>query len=149
MVVEQIVAKNKSPYSFSNSVLINDFDGKNSKITKNNCCDRYIYLLDYAKDVDRNVFYPLHIIIPEAKGYTCLNYKGCQCLNLLSVEYEDIWTEIVMKLRAINNDREIEFADVDYHDIALDGLCIDLPLDKMIKFNAMIISIRLIMEVDD
>ena len=54
-----------------------------------------------------------------------------------------------MKLRAINNDREIKCADVDYHDISLDGLWIDLPLDKMIKFNAMVISIRLIMEVDD
>ena len=29
MVVEQIVAKNKSPYLFSHSVLVNDFDGKN------------------------------------------------------------------------------------------------------------------------
>ena len=67
MVVEQIVAKNKSPYLFSNSVLINDFDNKNLKIKKNNYGDRYIYLLDYAKDIDHNVFYPLHIIIPEAK----------------------------------------------------------------------------------
>ena len=47
------------------------------KKTKKNFGDRYIYLLDYAKDVDRNVFYPLHIIIPEAKGYTCVNDKGC------------------------------------------------------------------------
>ena len=54
-----------------------------------------------------------------------------------------------MKLKAINNGREIKFADVDYHDIALDGLWIDLLLDKMIKFDAMVISIRLIMEVDD
>ena len=106
MVVEQIAVKNKSPYLFSNSVLINDFDGKNLKITKNDCGDRYIYLLDYAKDVDSNVFYPLHIIIPEAKGYTCINDKGCQCLNLLSIEYKDIWIEIVMKLKAINNGRE-------------------------------------------
>ena len=78
-----------------------------------------------------------------------MNDKSCRCLNLLSVEYKDIWVEIVMRLKAINNGREIKFADVDYHDIALDGLWIDLPFDKMIKFNAMIISIRLIMEVDD
>ena len=46
-----------------------------------------------------------------------------------------------MRLKAINNGCKKELA-VDYHDISLDGLCIDLPLDKMIKFNAMIISVR-------
>ena len=53
-----------------------------------------------------------------------------------------------MRPKAINNGCKKEFA-VDYHDISLDGLCIDLPLDKMIRFNAMVISIRLIMEVDN
>ena len=53
-----------------------------------------------------------------------------------------------MRLKAINNGCKKDFA-VDYQDISLDGLWIDLPLDKMIKFNAMVISIKLIMEVDD
>ena len=59
-----------------------------------------------------------------------------------------MWIQMIMRLKAINNGCKKEFA-LDYHDISLDGLCIDLPLDKMIKFNAMVISIRLIMEADD
>ena len=95
----------------------------------------------------------MHIIIPEVKGYTSLNDKGCYYLSLLSVEYENIWTEIITKLRAINSDRKINFVDVKYYDIALDTYWdengTDLSLNKMIKFNAMIISIRIIMEIDD
>ena len=59
-----------------------------------------------------------------------------------------MWIQIIKRLKAINNVCKKEFA-VDYHDLSLDGLWIDLPLDKMIKFNAIIISIRLIIEVDD
>ena len=39
MVAKQIIVKNKSPYLFSNSVLIKDFNGKNLKIAKIDCGD--------------------------------------------------------------------------------------------------------------
>ena len=142
MVVEQIIAKNKSPYLFSNSIFLKDFGSRNLKITKHHCGDRYVYYLGYVKDIYHNNFRSLHIIFPEVKGFTRLNDKGSQCLNVCTVDYFDMWIQI-MRLKAINNGCKKEFT-VDYH-----GLWIDLPLDKMIKFNAMVISIRLIMEVDD
>ena len=148
MVVEQIIAKNKSPYLFSNPVFLKNFESRNLKITKRNCGDRYVYYLDYVKDIYRNNFHPLHVIIPETKGFTSLNDKGRRCLNVCTVDYFDMWIQIITRLKAINNGCKKEFA-VDYYDINLDGLCIDLPLDKMIRFNAMVISIRLIMEVDN
>ena len=141
MVVEQIIAKNKSPYLFSNSVFLKDFDSRNLKITKHNCGDRCVYYLDYVKDIYRNNFHPLHVIIPEIKGFTSLNNKGRRFLNVCAEDYFDMWIQIIMRLKAINNGCKKELA-VDHHDISLDGLCIDLPLDKMIKFNAMIFSIR-------
>ena len=145
---EQILAKNKSPFIFSNSVLFKDFDSRNLKITKHNCGDRCVYYLDYT---NHNSFCPLHIIIPEVKGFTRLNDKGRRCLNVCTVDYFDMWIQIIMRLKAINNGCKKRFA-VDYHDISLDGLdglCIDFTLNKVIKFNSMVISIRLIMEVDD
>ena len=148
MVAEQIIAENKSPYLFSNSVILKDFDSRNLKITKHEFGVRYVYYLDYVKDVYHYNFYPLHVIIPEVEGFTSLNNKGHRCLDVCTVDYFDMWIQIIMRLKAINNGCKKEFA-VDYHDISLDGLCIDLPLDKMIKFNAMVISIRLTMEADD
>ena len=148
MVVKQILAKDKCPYLFSNSVLLKDFDSRNLKITKHDCGDRFVYYLDYA---NHNNFCPLHIIIPEVNGFTRLNDKGRQCLNVCTVDYFDMWIQLIMRLKAINNGCKKIFA-VDYLDISLDGLdssCIDFLLDKMIKFNPMVISIRLIVEVDD
>ena len=78
MDAEQIVAKNKSPYLFTNSVFLKHFDSKNLKITKHDCGDRYVYCLDYVKDINCNNFHPLHVIIPEVKGFTSLNHK---CIN--------------------------------------------------------------------
>ena len=146
MVVEQIIAKNKSPHLFSNSVFLKDFDSRNLKITKHNCGNRYVYYLDYVKDIYHNNFHPLHIIIPDAKGFTSLNDKGRRCLNVCTVDYFDMWIQIIMRFKAINNGCKKEFA-VDYYDISLDGLCIDLLLDKMIRFNAMVIYIRLIISI--
>ena len=75
MVVEQIVAKNKCPYLFTNSVFLKHFDSKNLKITKHDCGDRYVYYLDYVKDINCNNFHPLYVIIPKVKLFTSLSDK--------------------------------------------------------------------------
>ena len=110
MVVEQIIAKNKSPYLFGNSVFLKDIDSRNLKITKHHCGGRYVYYLDYVKDIYRNNFHPLHVLIPEFKKFTSLNDKGRRCLNVCTVDYFGMWIHIIMRFKAINNGCKKEFA---------------------------------------
>ena len=61
MVIKQLVLKKKSYYFFSNSVLFKDFDKTKLKIVKYDCVDRYVYHMDYVKNI--NNVNPLYLII--------------------------------------------------------------------------------------
>ena len=63
MVIKQLALKKRSHYFFSNSVLLKDFDKTKFKIIKHDCVDRYIYHIDYAKNI--NNVNPLYLTIPE------------------------------------------------------------------------------------
>ena len=78
MVIKQLVLKNRSYYFFNNSVLLKDFDKANLKIVKNDCVDRYVYHIDYVKNI--NNVNPLYLIIPEFYGYI-EEHKGRKYLN--------------------------------------------------------------------
>ena len=77
MVIKQLVLKKESHYIFNSLVLLKDFDKTKLKITQNDCVDRSIYHIDYAKTT--NNVNPLYLIIPELyesikeqKGYKYL-----------------------------------------------------------------------------
>ena len=159
MVIKRLVLKKRSFYFFNNSVLLKDFDKTKLKIVKYDCVDQYVYHIDYAKNI--NNINPLYLIIPEFYGYI-EEHEGRKYLNIALTginnnvlsEYEKMWDGILEQIRKINvcaylfekNYYKIKVGTVKCDD---DKDNIDLPLDKLIKFNAVTISNRLLIEKDN
>ena len=159
MVIKRLVLKKRSCYFFNNSVLLKDFDKTKLKIVKHDCVDRYVYHIDYAKNI--NNVNPLYLIIPEFYGYI-EEHKGRKYLNIALTgmnndvlsEYEKVWDGILEQVRKIND--WAYMSEKDYSKIKVGSVkCdhdknnIDLPLDKWIKFNAVTISNGLLIEKDN
>ena len=87
MVIKLLVLKKRYFYFFNNSVFLKDFDKTKLKIVKHDCVDRYVYHIDYVKNI--NNVNPLYLIIPEFYGYI-EEHEGRKYLNIT--------------LTAINND---------------------------------------------
>ena len=156
MVIKRLVFKKRSYYFFNNSVLIKDFDKTKLKIIKHDCVDRYVYHIDYVKNI--NNVNPLYLIIPEFYGYI-EEHKGRKYLNIALTgmkddvlsEYEKMWDGILEQIRKINDCAYI--SEKYYYKIKVGSVkCnadkdnIDLPLDKLRKFNAVTISNRFLIE---
>ena len=159
MVIKQLVLKKISHYFFSSSVLSKDFDKTKLKITQHDCVDRSIYHIDYAKTT--NNVNPLQLIIPELHGFI-EEQKGYKYLiieppidinNEFLTDYKKIWDEILKNINKINN---FAYVFKGYHKFGVGSVkCedekdeINLPLNKLIKFNLVTISNRLIIEKDN
>ena len=158
MVIKQLFLK-KGSHFFTSLVLLKDFDKTKLKITQHDYFDRSIYHIDYAKTT--NNVNPLYLIIPELygsieeqKGYKYLIIEPPIDINdEVLTDCKTIWDEILKNINKINN-----FAHVfkDYHKIRVGSVkCedekdgINLPLNKLIKFNLVTISNRLIIEKDN
>ena len=63
MVIKRLFLKKRSCYFFNDSVLLKDFDKTKFKIVKYDCVDRFVYHIDYVKNI--NNVNPLYLIIPE------------------------------------------------------------------------------------
>ena len=159
MVIKQLALKKRSYYFFNNSVLLKDFDKTKLKLVKHDCVDRYVYHIDYVKNIT-NVN-PLYLIISEFYRYI-EEHEGRKYLNIgltgmnndVLSEYEKMWDGILEQVRKIS-DRAYIF-EKDYYKIKVGNVkCdedkdnIDLPHDKLIKFNAATISNRLLIEKDN
>ena len=159
MVIKQLVIKKRSYCFFNNSVLLKDFDKKKLKIVKHDCVDQYVYHIDYVKNI--NNVNPLYLIVPEFYGYIeehkCRKYLNIALTGMnndVLNEYKKVWDEILEQVIKINDCAYI--SEKDYYKIKVGGVkCdddkdnIDLPLDKLIKFNAVTISNRLLIEKDN
>ena len=102
----------------------------------------------------------MYLIIPEFYGYIeehegrkYLNIALAGMSNVLS-EYEKMWDGILQQVRKINDCAYI--SEQDYYKIKVGSVkCdddkdnIDLHLDKLIKFNAVTFSNRLLIEKDN
>ena len=159
MVTKQLVLKKGSHYFFSSLVLFKDFDKTKLKITQHDYVDRSIYHIYYAKTT--NKAHPLYLIIPELYG-SIEEQKGYKYLiieppidinNEALTDYKNISDEILKNINKINH-----FAHVfkDYDKIRVGSVkCEDekdetnLPLNKLIKFNLVTLSNRLIIEKDN
>ena len=159
MVIKRLVLKKRSCYFFNNSVLLKDFDKTKLKIVKHDCVDRYVYHIDYVKNI--NNINPLYLIIPEFYGYI-EEHEGRKYLNIAQTginndvlsECEKMCDEILEQVRKINDCTHI--SEKDYYKIKVGSVkCdddkdnIDLRLDKLIKFSAVAISNRLLIEKDN
>ena len=158
MVIKQLVLKKRSHYFFSNSVLLKDFDKTKLKIVKHDSVDRYVYLIYYVKNI--NNVNPLCLVIPEFYGYI-EEYEGRKYLNFALTEinndvlneYEKMWDGILEQIKKI--DGYVHIFNRDYCKIKIGSIkcdddkdIIDLPFNKLIKFNAVTISNRLLIEKD-
>ena len=158
MVVKQLILKERSHYFFSSSVLLKDFDKAKLKIAQHYCVDRIVYHIDYAKS-NSNVN-PLYLINPEFYG-SIEEHKDHKYLIIAPIEineevlidHKNFWNEILKKINTISSFEYI--FKKDYHKIKVSSVkCedeedkINLPLNKLIKFNAVVISNRLIIEKD-
>ena len=159
MVVKQLVLKKRSHYFFNSSVLLKDFDKTKLKITQHDRVDRSIYHIDYAKTA--NNVNPLYLIIPEFYG-SIEEQKGYKYLiteppidinNEVLTDYKKIWDKILKNFNKINNfayvfkdDHKIRIGSVRCEDEKHE---INLSLNKLIKFNLVTISNRLIIDKDN
>ena len=132
--------------------MLKDFDKTKLKITQHDCVDRSIYHINVN---------PWYLIIPELYG-SIEEQKGYKYLiteppidinNEVLTDYKKIWDEILKKINKINN---FAYVFKDYHKIRVGSVkCedekdeINLPLNKLIKFNLVTISNRLIIEKDN
>ena len=140
--------------------MLKDFDKTKLKIVKHDCVDWYVYHIDYVKNYVNNVN-PLYLIIPEFYEYI-EEHEGGKYLNIALTginnyvlsEYKKMWDGILEQVRKINDCAHI--FEKDYYKIKVGSVkCdddkdnIELPLDKLIKFNAVTISNRLLVEKDN
>ena len=138
--------------------MLKDFDKTKLKITQHDCFDRSIYHIDYAKTT--NNVNPLHLIVPELyepieeeKGYKYLIIEPpIDINNEVLTEYRKIRDKILKNYKIYN----FAYVFKDYHKIKIGSVkCddekdeINLPLNKLIKFNLVTISNRLIIEKDN
>ena len=158
MVLKSLKIKNKSYYFFSNSVFLKDFDKTKLEIVKHDCLDWYVYHIDYAKNI--NNVNPLYLIIPEFYRYI-EEHEGCKYLNIALTEmnndvlseYEKMRGGIFEQVKKIND--FVYLFERNYYKIKVSTVkCdddkdnIDLPPNKLIKFNAVKISNRLLIAKD-
>ena len=156
MITKQLVLKKRSNYSLSSLVLLKGFDKTKLKITQHDCVDRSIYHIDDAKTT--NNVNPLCLFIPEfyrsieeQKGYKYLIIKPPIDINKeVLTDYKKTWDKILKNINKINNSA---YVFKDYHKIKIGSVkCedekdeINLPVNKLIKFNLLAISNRLIIE---
>ena len=96
----------------------------------------------------------LYVYIEEHAGRKYLNIALTGINNDVLSEYEKIWDGILEQVRKINDC--VYISQKDYYKIKVGSVkCdddkdnIDLPLDKLIKFNVVTISNRLLIEKDN
>ena len=139
--------------------MLKDSDKTKLKITQHDCVDQSIYHIDYAKTT--NNVNPLYLIIPELygsieeqKGYKYLTIEPpIDIINEVLTDYKKIWEKMLKNINKINN---LAYVFKDYHKIRIGSVkCedekdeINLPLNKLITFNLVTISNRLIIEKDN
>ena len=139
--------------------MLKGFNKTKLKIVKHDCVDRYVYHVDYVKNI--NNINPSYLIIPEFYGYI-EEHEGRKYLNIALTgmnndvlsEYEKMRDGTLEQVTKINDCAYI--SEKDYYKIKVGSVKyndnkdnIDLPLDKLIKFNAVAISNRLLIEKDN
>ena len=85
--------------------------------------------------------------IDEKKGNKYLNITLTDRNNDVLIKYAEVWNGIKNQIKKINNDSVVEY-DKDYMKITIDSDD-NLPLNKVLKYHAVIIIIRSAFERDD
>ena len=158
-IVKQLEIKNRTYYFYNDIIDIKKFNSNLLDIDKRSYKDIGIYNIVYItiKKIDdyENIYSlnPLHLIIDDASGY--IEEKGVNKYFIfhstdeneeLLKKYNDVWNEIKNEIKTINGGKE-NHDEKDYMKIKFnsdDGL----PLNKILKFHKMTVTIRSVFEAD-
>ena len=156
MVTKQINLKGRSYYFWIDQICINSFDAKNLKLDKKSVMDINIYYIGHVtkkQEYNTDSANPLYLFISELDGFIdeqngnkYLNISLTDSNNDGLIKYAEVWNGIKDQIKKINNDSIVKY-DKDYMNIKIDSDD-NLPLNKVIKFHAVIIIIRSVFEKD-
>ena len=156
MITKQTNLKNRSYNFWNDQIWINIFDAKNLKLDKKSVMDINIYYIGYVTkkpEYNINSKNPLYLFISELYGFTdekngnkYLNITLTDSNNDFLIKYAKVWNGIKNQIKKINNDSVVEY-DKDYMKIKFDSDD-KLPLNKVLKFHAVIVIIRSVFERD-
>ena len=156
MVTKQINLKNRSYYFRNDQIWINNFDAKNLKLDKKSVMDINIYYIGYVtKKTEYNInsVNPLYLFISafdrfidEKNRNKYLNITLTDNNNDVLIKYAEVCNGMKDKIKKINNDPVVEY-DKDYIKIKFNSDD-NLPLNEVLKFHAVIITIRSVFERD-
>ena len=156
MVLKEINIKNRTYYFWNDQIYINNFDVKNLKLDKKKVMDVNVYYIGYVTkkpEYNDDSVNPLYLTVSELDGFIdekngnkYLNISLKDSNNDILIKYVEVWSGIKDKIKMINNDSVVEY-DKDYMKIKFDSDH-NLPLNKVLKFHALTIIIRIVFERD-
>ena len=156
MVTKQINLKNRSYYFRNDQIWINNSDAKNLKLDKKSVTDINIYYIGYVtKKTEYNInsVNPLYLFISafdrfidEKNRNKYLNITLTDNNNDVLIKYAEVCNGMKDKIKKINNDPVVEY-DKDFIKIKFNSDD-NLPLNEVLKFHAVIITIRSVFERD-
>ena len=159
--VKQINIKNRTYYFYNDIIDLKNFDARLLKIDKKSYKNIGIYNIGYItiKKIDdcENIYSvnPLYLLVNHASGYI-EEKNGNKYLIFddsvnenkgLLKKYADVWDGIKNEIRTINGGKENDY-EKNYMKIKFNSDD-DLPLNKPLKFHAMVIIMRSVSEEDD
>ena len=148
MNIQSLKIKTKTNYNWDDIVYINDFDVNLLEIIKRESrTDANIYYIGYVlnSDYDYNTINPLYFVITRSIGYI-EEIKGSSDKylvvttsirnNKIICSFDTIWKLIENRITSNNFSNKIK----DYDKLRFNS-DIDLPLDKLIEFRALVINV--------
>ena len=113
----------------------------------------YIRYITKKPEYNINSVNPLYLFISKLDGFIdekngnkYLNITLTDRKNDVLIKYAEVWNGIKNQIKKINNDSVVEY-DKDYIKIKFDSDD-NLPLNKVLKFHALITIIRSVFERD-
>ena len=149
--IRSLEIKTKTTYDWDDTFYINDFDVNSLEIIKRESkIDTNIYHIGYVFDPDYNAIKPLYFLIDRLIGYIeeveglsdkyLIVTSSVRNKNIISV-IDMVWASIKDK---INPDIKIK----DYNRFRFNS-DIDIPLNAIIEFRSLVITISCVIEKDN
>ena len=155
--VKKINIKNRTYYFYNDMINLKNFEPNLLKIDRKSYKNIGIYNIGYitVKKIDdcENIYSvnPLHLRVNHANGYIeeknvnkYLTFDSTDKNKELK-KYQDVWSGIKNKIEAVSSgecDYEKDYIEIKFNSNE------DLPLNKPLKFHAVTIIIRSILEED-
>ena len=153
MVIKSLKLKSKSNYIWDDIVYIYDFDVNLVKVMKRESrIGANIYYTGYLLEPenDNNSINPLYFVINRLFGhiekiegssdrYLVVNINNEKIINV----FDELWKFIENEITSSNSSNKIK----EYNRLKFNS-DVDLPLDKLIEFRALVIIINCVIEKD-